>query len=120
MQVKHYLHTALLISDLERSKHFYGTVLGLAQVDRVLKYPGVWYQLGSIQIHLIVHPELIQALNNPDKWGRNPHLAIAVADLEAAKAELLAHGCEMQLSASGRAALFTQDPDGNVIEISEG
>ena len=120
MQVKHYLHTALLISDLERSQHFYGTVLGLDKIDRSLKYPGIWYQLGAIQIHLIVHPGLTESLTNPEKWGRNPHLAIAVADLEAAKAELQDHGCEMQLSASGRAALFTQDPDGNVIEISEG
>ena len=120
MQAKHYLHTALLISDLERSQHFYGTILGLEKIDRILKYPGAWYQLGAIQIHLIVHPGLTQSLDNPEKWGRNPHLAIAVADLEAAKAELSDHGYEIQLSASGRAALFTQDPDGNVIEISEG
>jgi glyoxylase I family protein len=58
-------------------------------------------------------------LKNSEKWGRNPHLAIGVADLEAAKAHLIAHGCEVQLSASGRAALFTQDPDGNVIEITQ-
>jgi glyoxylase I family protein len=120
MQVKHYLHTALLVSDLERSQHFYGTVLGLEKIDRLFKYPGAWYQLGHTQIHLIVHPGLTQSLDNPEKWGRNPHLAIAVADLEAAKAELLAQGYDLQMSASGRSALFTQDPDGNVIEISEG
>lgn len=120
MQVKHYLHTALLVSDLARSQHFYGTVLGLSKIDRVLKYPGVWYQLGEIQIHLIVHPGLSQSLHNPEKRGRNGHLAIAVADLEAAKADLIAHGCDVEMSASGRAALFVQDPDGNVIEMAEG
>jgi glyoxylase I family protein len=120
MQLRHYLHTAILVSDLERSQHFYGAVLGLSKIDRVLKYPGVWYQLGNVQIHLIVHPGLSQSLQNPDKWGRNPHLAVAVEDLEAAQAHLIAHGCAFQCSVSGRAALFTQDPDGNVIEITCG
>ncbi|MCU0567851.1 MAG: VOC family protein [Oculatellaceae cyanobacterium Prado106] len=120
MQITHYLHTAILVKDLEQAEHFYGTVLGLPKVDRILKYPGAWYQLGDIQIHLIADPTLQPQLQNPEKWGRNPHLALAVADLEAAKAELLAQGYPLQTSASGRAALFTQDPDGNVIEISAG
>jgi glyoxylase I family protein len=119
MQIIEYLHTAILVSDLERSQHFYSTILGLSKIDRILKYPGVWYQLGAAQIHLIVHPELSQSLHNLEKWGRNPHLALGVADLDAAKAHLTAHGCALQLSASGRSALFTQDPDGNVIEITQ-
>ena len=119
MKIESYLHTAILVSDLERSQHFYGTILGLEKIDRVLKYPGVWYQLGAVQIHLIVHPGLSQSLKNSEKWGRNPHLAVAVADLDIAKAHLTTQGCELQLSASGRSALFTQDPDGNIIEITQ-
>jgi glyoxylase I family protein len=119
MQVKHFLHTAILVSNLERSQHFYESVLGLSKIDRILKYPGVWYQLDNVQIHLIVHPGLSQALQNSEKWGRNPHLAIGVEDLEAAQAHLTECGCHLQCSASGRAALFTQDPDGNVIEITQ-
>jgi glyoxylase I family protein len=119
MQITQYLHTALLVSDLERSEHFYGTVLGLSKVDRVLKFPGVWYQIGEIQIHLIVNSDFAQTLYHPEKWGRNPHLALAVVDLDAAKADLLARGCDIQISASGRSALFVQDPDGHVIELSQ-
>lgn len=118
MQITRYLHTALLVSNLERAEHFYGTVLGLSKVDRTLKYPGAWYQLGDIQVHLIVHEAFSNSLPDAAKWGRNPHLALAVADLEAAKAHLTQYGCPIQLSASGRAALFTQDPDGNVIELT--
>jgi len=118
MQITTYLHTALRISNLPRAEHFYGTVLGLPKVDRPLKYPGAWYQLGAVQIHLIADAEM-RPLQPPEKWGRDRHLAIGVADLEAAKAHLLAHGCEMQMSASGRAAVFTQDPDGNVIELTQ-
>ena len=119
MQIKHYLHTAILVSDLEKADYFYGTVLGLPKVDRVLKFPGSWYQIGDTQIHLIVQDQFSQTLQNSEKWGRNAHLALAVDRLESAKAQLLNYGCEIQASASGRAAVFTQDPDGNVIELTE-
>jgi catechol 2,3-dioxygenase-like lactoylglutathione lyase family enzyme len=119
MQITQCLHTAVLVSDLERAEHFYGKVLGLSKVERTLKYPGVWYQVGEFQIHLIVAPSIQPAPQNLEKWGRNPHIAFAVADLDAAKNQLVAHNYPIHMSASGRAALFTQDPDGNIIEISQ-
>jgi catechol 2,3-dioxygenase-like lactoylglutathione lyase family enzyme len=119
MQITQYLHTAILVTHLEQSEYFYGTVLGLTKVDRILKYPGVWYQVGAIQVHLIVDLEFLPSLQNSEKMGRNPHLALGVENLEAAQKNLAAHGCTVQMSASGRAALFTQDPDGNVIELTE-
>ena len=118
MQIDRCLHSALLVSDLERAEYFYGTVLGLPKVDRTLKFPGVWYQVGAYQIHLIVDPNLQVNLQNEEKWGRNPHLAFSIDNLEAAKARLESSGFSVQTSASGRAALFTRDPDGNVIELS--
>jgi catechol 2,3-dioxygenase-like lactoylglutathione lyase family enzyme len=119
MQIAHYLHTAITVTDLDRAEQFCGTVLGLQKVDRVLKFPGAWYQIGEVQIHLITAPVVHSEMSDPDKWGRNRHLALGVTDLGAAKAQLLQHGCPLQMSASGRAAVFTQDPDGNIIELSE-
>jgi glyoxylase I family protein len=118
MQIIQYLHTAIRVSNLEQAEYFYGTVLGLEKVDRTLKYPGAWYQLGATQIHLIADAPFTQSLQNAEKLGRNPHFALGVADLEAAKEQLAAHGYATQMSASGRAALFIQDPDGNVIELT--
>lgn len=118
MQITQSLHTAILVTDLERSEHFYGQVLGLSKVDRTLKYPGAWYQVGNYQIHLIVAPST-PIDNQNQKWGRNPHVAFSVADLDTAKQELLQQNYPIQASASGRAALFTQDPDGNIIELSQ-
>jgi catechol 2,3-dioxygenase-like lactoylglutathione lyase family enzyme len=106
MQITHCLHAAVLVSDLEKAEHFYSNILGLSKVDRSLKYPGAWYQVGEFQIHLIADSSIQPKLQNPEKWGRNPHVALSVADLEAAKTQLSAHGCEMQMSASGRAALL--------------
>lgn len=119
IQLARYLHTALLVSDLERAEHFYGVVLGLPRVDRQLKFAGAWYQLGDVQVHLIVDDRPSPKVPNAEKWGRDRHLAFAVTDLDATKQHLLAHGCEIQMSASGRPALFTYDPDGNVIELSQ-
>lgn len=117
MKITRCLHTAILVADLEQAEHFYGTVLELAKVSRDLRFPGAWYEVDGYQVHLMVGTT--PPLENPEKWGRNRHIAFAVADLTAAKTQLLRHNCPMQVSASGRAAIFTQDPDGNVIELSQ-
>ncbi len=119
MQITQFLHAALLVADLDRAKHFYGQVLGLSEVKRSLKYPGAWYQIGAFQLHLIQSPTTATAVVNPEKLGRNQHLAFAVLQLDAVKAQLQALEYPIQMSASGRPALFTQDPDGNIIELGE-
>jgi len=119
MLIAQYLHAAILVSDLEKAEHFYGTVLGLPKVDRTLKFPGAWYEIGDHQIHLIQHDNFQATIQNPEKLGRNAHLAFAVTDLEAVKNQLFQSGCDVQISASGRAALFTCDPDGNIIELQQ-
>ncbi|MBV9387428.1 MAG: VOC family protein [Chroococcidiopsidaceae cyanobacterium CP_BM_ER_R8_30] len=120
MQITQFLHTAILVSNLEQAEDFYSKVLGLSKVERSLKYAGAWYQVGEFQLHLIVAPDyVLSKLQNPEKWGRNPHVALAVVNLDAAKEQLLANQCPIQMSASGRTALFTQDPDGNIIELSQ-
>lgn len=112
------LHVALNVSDLAQAEAFYGGVLGLPRGDRPLAFPGQWYQIGDFQIHLIVAERVRQPPQATEKWGRHAHLALAVADLEATAVALAQAGCPVQRSASGRAALFTQDPDGNVIELT--
>lgn len=116
------LHTALLVRDLDRADAFYGQILGLPKIERSLSYPGAWYRIGDGQIHLMVTDAplpLADHRSNHPKWGRRPHLALAIANLDGAIAQLEASGCPLQMSASGRRALFVQDPDGNVIELTE-
>ncbi len=119
MQLVRYLHTALTVQDLARAQHFYGEILGLNLVHRPLKLPGCWYEIQGIQIHLIEQPHPPVPLPDPQRWGRNAHLALAVTDLTQAAQELVAAGYPIQPSSSGRAALFTQDPDGHIIELSQ-
>ena len=119
IEVTSCVHVAVMVSNLNRSIEFYSNILGLKKVDRDLKYPGIWYQLGDLQIHLIedlnYQPNVIIDLF---RSTRNPHIALGVRDLEVAKQQLLAANCVVKMSNSGRAALFTQDPDGNAIELT--
>ena len=119
IQIKQFLHVALQVSDLTKAEYFYGSVLRLPKIERSLRFPGSWYQIGSFQLHLIVTEGLSQSLQNPQKWGRNPHLAFAVTDIEATKEQLTSQGFPVQMSQSGRPALFTRDPDNNVIELNQ-
>lgn len=118
MKIIRYLHSSILVSDLEKAEYFYGTILGLEKVDRTLKFSGVWYQLGDYQIHLIVHPNLTINLANEEQLGRNYHIAFGVDNLDEMIERLESYDCPIQKSSSGRGACFTQDFDGNVIEIT--
>ncbi len=119
MKITRYLHTALIVSDLEKAAYFYEKILGLIPVERPLNFPGIWYQIDNYQIHLMVQPQGKPPLYDGEKWGRNPHLALSVDHLEEAISRLKAYGYPVQMSASGRPALFTQDSDGNIIEINQ-
>jgi len=119
--LKH-LHTTFCVCDLEVARWFYGEVLGLIEVvDRPFSFPGIWYDLGNAQLHLILDPNFKAATVNSEmenKWGRSPHLALAVDDLAALQRRCIDAGYAVQASASGRAALFVRDRDGNTIELT--
>ncbi|MDJ0688764.1 MAG: VOC family protein [Xenococcaceae cyanobacterium MO_188.B32] len=120
MAITQCLHTAILVTDLAKAENFYSHILGLSPAkERSLKFPGSWYQVGEYQLHLIVNPDFTNQVFNRDKWGRNPHFALATDNLAEVIANLQSHGYPVQMSASGRSAFFTKDPDGNILEISQ-
>jgi glyoxylase I family protein len=112
------LHAAVVVADLDRAIAFYTGVLGLPRIDRSLNYPGAWYQVGDVQLHVIEDRDRRVTAIDLHVSTRNPHIAFGVRDLDAAKQRLSAANCVVKMSNSGRAALFTQDPDGNAIELT--
>lgn len=118
IEITNCLHAAVVVTDLDRSVAFYTDVLGLPRVDRSLNYPGAWYQIGDVQLHVIEDRHYRVTAIDLHVSTRNPHIAFGVRDLDAAKQRLTAANCVVKMSNSGRSALFTQDPDGNAIELT--
>jgi len=114
-------HVSIPVSDTKRALAFYHGVLGLP-LDRnrpPLAAAGAWLELGhGQQLHLL---ECTDAGRDGARryGGRDYHVALSVADLDAASAALRAADIGFTPSRSGRRALFCHDPDGNAIELVE-
>lgn len=114
-------HVSLIVADTARALRFYRDLLGLG-VDATrpdLGYPGAWLQVDDRQIHLLELPNPDPIEGRPAHGGRDRHLALSVADLDALVNALEADGVDYTLSRSGRRALFCRDPDGNALEFVE-
>src|SRR5262249_20791234 len=113
LQVEKIDHCSVLITDVERSRRFYGGVLGLKEIarPRTFDFVVVWYDLGNQHIHLLLK-------DRPDSISPR-HFALRVADAAAARAHFQQHGVEINETTliPGADRFFVHDPDGNRIEI---
>lgn len=113
------LHASLLVADLDRARAFYEGLLGLSPSPSrpAMSFDGIWYDIGTAQIHLICLPNPDPVEGRPAHGGRDRHTALAVQGWAELKTELDAVGIGYTLSRSGRQALFIRDPDGNALEL---
>jgi len=108
-------HVAVVVTDVLRAKDFYGRVLGMTEVPRPASFDfaGAWYRNGPTDLHLITNPEA-------DARSRR-HVAFFVSDLRQAARALEWEGFpvrwETKYKIIGLDRFFTEDPDGNRIEI---
>ncbi len=115
-------HVSVVVASTVLSLTFYRDLLGL-RVDPTrpeMPFEGAWLDLGrGQQLHLleVTNPDSVRG--RPVHGGRDRHLALAVENLSALEAELVEQGISFTKSASGRAALFCRDPDGNGVELLE-
>jgi glyoxylase I family protein len=124
-------HVSLPVSDLERSKQFYGEILRLQEIERpAFDFPGAWYQVGNDQLHLIVH-DRSTFREGKGVDSRDIHFAVRVPSfrealefLESKKYSSDAEDLDpMKMKVSERAKagfpqIYILDPDRNVIEIN--
>lgn len=48
-------HIGLTVTDLDRAKHVYSNILAFKEIERpVFLIPGLWYCVGSFQLHLML------------------------------------------------------------------
>ena len=112
-------HYSFTVGDLERSKAFYGDVLGLEEIERPdFGIPGVWYGVGETQIHLIGKPEGVDTgTPSPKLTPIANHSAFQIEDYDAAVARLRECGAEFVELSREVGQIFVRDPDGNIIEL---
>jgi catechol 2,3-dioxygenase-like lactoylglutathione lyase family enzyme len=106
-------HVSVLITDVERSRRFYGELLGLREIakPKTFDFVVLWFDLGNQQLHLLLR-------DRPDP--RSPrHFALRVADCAAARAYFRDRGVptEETVPIPGADRFFLHDPDGNRIEV---
>ncbi len=112
-------HASVVVRDLAVAATFYEGILGLtrssARPDK--PFPGVWYDVGDQQIHLLVCPEALQPPVTAVYPGMQRHIALRVQDVEVMKQRLDKAGIPYEASRSGRPVVFCKDPDGNAFEL---
>lgn len=116
-------HVAVCVTDVDRSKRFYGGVLGLKEIARPpFPFEGAWYELADgRQFHLIVHEHPLTLRGTTAIDLRDGHLAFGVEDFDEAVAHLRAAGVECVVrpeNVTPWKQVYVTDPDGNVIELN--
>ncbi|HEX6047654.1 MAG TPA: VOC family protein [Gemmatimonadaceae bacterium] len=124
-------HVSLPVSDLERAKHFYETVLGLEPIPRPpFDFDGAWYRAGDRDVHLIVADRKATLRTGKGIDSHDVHFALRVANLEDALTHLERHGYtrdardkhqRIRVQLAGKAGfpqIHLLDPDGNVVELN--
>ncbi|MEK3890124.1 VOC family protein [Bacillus sp. FSL K6-3431] len=117
-------HLSIAITNLEKSKLFYGEILGLQELPRPnFDFEGAWYQIGTQQIHLIVFPHS-KTLRNCDEINTiDSHIALQVQNYQETLDYLRNHDVpviENTGTKSGLKQIFCLDPDQNIIELNLG
>lgn len=119
-------HVTIVVRDLERSRGFYVDVLGMQPVERPgFRFPGLWFQAGATQVHLIEENAESGPAGNRVAPGatisRTRHFAFEVDN--ALEAEQALREADVAIVAGpkqrpdGPTQLYVQDPDGHVVEL---
>lgn len=115
LEVRRYLHATILVRDLERTRKFYKTVVGLKEIDRPrLNFPGTWFAIADQELHIVVKDNL----QGDPAFSDDRHIALAVANFDTVPKNLQSLGIPYRIGTNpARKQIFFRDPDGNLIEI---
>ena len=94
------------------ARAFYGGLLGLAEVekpDALKPRGGVWFQVGSQQLHVGVQPDFQPATK--------AHPAFHTDSLDALAERLVTAGAEITWDDAVPGRFYTEDPWGNRLEL---
>lgn len=131
-------HVGQCVTDLERSRRFYVEVFGFEEVrrlqppdagsDRLLRLEApigmtaCYLKRGDFVLELL-HFAGAGTVPGDDRVVNQPgltHVSLGVDDLDAALAEVEAHGGEVLADTNLGRAVFVKDPDGQLVELLTG
>ncbi|RIJ42419.1 SMU1112c/YaeR family gloxylase I-like metalloprotein [Pontibacter oryzae] len=127
LQLEELHHVAVICTDYQRSKQFYTDVLGMKVLREVYREDRQSYKLdlalkGGYVLELFSFPEPPARVSQPEAAGLR-HLAFAVADIAAAREELLRLHVPVepirQDPYTGKRFTFFSDPDDLPLELYE-
>jgi catechol 2,3-dioxygenase-like lactoylglutathione lyase family enzyme len=114
-------------AEVKKAYGFYHDVLGLSADQGRPTIPtidGYWMDVGgTAQIHLMGVDGASKFAQGPDKDPSRPHVALAVPDIQEAKAELERMGVDFWVTTGvvgpQSQQIFMYDPFGNMIELHQ-
>lgn len=114
-------------AEVKKAYGFYHDVLGLSADQGRPVIPtidGYWMDVGgTAQIHLMGVDGASKFAQGPDKDPSRPHVALAVPDIQEAKAELERMGVDFWVTTGvvgpQSQQIFMYDPFGNMIELHQ-
>ncbi len=114
-------------ADLKRALEFYRDVLGLVPDDGrpdIQGVPGYWMDVGgTAQIHLMGAAGTSKVAKGEGKDPTNPHVALAVPDIQEARQELdrlgVTYWTIVGLTGPHSEQVFLYDPFGNMMELHQ-
>ncbi|GAA0593074.1 VOC family protein [Kribbella sandramycini] len=125
-------HVGLSVADLDLQRDFYARALGLTEVEEELELPEAGVRTAILRRPDGLKLEFVERSGSAPQEFADPyagaavqgyfHWALAVADLEAAHAQLLAAGAT-EVSPPAPAArpgarfAYLKDPEGNLLEL---
>lgn len=113
-------HVSFAVQDLDRSREFFGKVVGLSEIPRpAFDFRGAWFAIGDRQLHLIEQKDAAGGAAT-GRISRSDHMALEVADVDAVRKTLDEAGISYQAGgndALGFTQVFCSDPDGHTIEF---
>jgi glyoxylase I family protein len=127
MNIRSIHHIAILTDDYEKSKRFYTEVLGFEVIRETYRAERQSWKLdlaiaGVYQIELFSFPDFRERGSYPEAKGLR-HLAFAVADVEAAAAELKEKNVPVEPvridELTHKKFVFFTDPNGQPLEFYE-
>src|SRR3954449_13574089 len=126
INAKSFDHVTLICADLEATRRFYVDFLGMSAVPRpAFKFPGLWFQLGNVQIHVTQESPESGRAGWANQGGavtsRGHHIAFKVDDSSATSSIAEASGVRiaspLQQRPDGYKQLYLYDPDGHLVEL---